>query len=262
MTFGICQGRWVDQVLWVLRYSYKPVQTIHYASSILDTISSSQLCHSLFFMLRVEILDFLWLLSATLQLMVMLPLKGTEGGWTDSPGGSGVQNKNAEGVIQTICGQSLWRFTIWLQGGTQDPSEDYPEIVYSSVQRAFERLMNLMSNADSMIVLEQLTLTCFLKRSWEFDSPANMYLVECTLWLRPLSKCCVCDRTMGSDPSSHGQSMSCLYSQQKRICCGSFYFSESILLFKFSHNIQYKLYLRVPESWLSNSDFYNKVVKR
>lgn len=37
-----------------------------------------------------------------------------------------------------------------------------------------------MNNIDSMIGLEQLTLTCFLKRSWDFNSPANMYLVDCT----------------------------------------------------------------------------------
>lgn len=40
--------------------------------------------------------------------------------------------------------------------------------------------MKLTSNTYFTMALEQLTLTCFLKRSCEFNSPANMYLVDCT----------------------------------------------------------------------------------
>lgn len=174
----------------------------------------------------------------------MFHLKGTEGGQTHSPGGLRCSEQECKGSdpndLWPVSLEVHYLVTVWY---SRSVTPDYPQIVYSSVQRASELLKNLTSNAESMIALEQLTLTCLLKRSWELDSPANMYLVVSCTWT------CLMTASFkqmlgvwqedGVWPiQSWPKYELSLFSAKTHLLWIILLLQVSILLFKFSHSIQ------------------------
>lgn len=112
--------------------------------------------------------------------------------------------------------------------------------------------MKLTSNTYFMMALEQLTLTCFLKRSWEFNSPAITYLVDCTwtclmtvsvkqmlcvcvcvhAWLCACVGCVLGGRRSTQSVIAKVWAVSIL---SKNTFAMDHFTSSSLLLFKFSH---------------------------